>query len=159
VVDDGRLSAADGHVASSLISLRNQWLQYLNQKEQMAYVAAIVYIGSAASVATREDVARQLHTEVGELSALLIAMAAFMFVTWQVDRLRVAARTLAVCNELLVDLHSQGSSMSTASRLGLAFEGTSGALPHRTAYLEVVAILVMIIFSVMAGLAIWRAPT
>ena len=61
-VDDGLLSTTDGQVASSIISLRNQWQQYLNHKEQMAYVAAIVYIGSAATVATREDLASQLHT-------------------------------------------------------------------------------------------------
>jgi hypothetical protein len=95
-VDDGLLSTASGQVAASLTSLRNQWLQYLNHKEQMAYFAAIVYIGSAATVATRDDLASQLHTGVGELSAILIAMSAFLFVIWQVDRLRVASHTLAV---------------------------------------------------------------
>src|SRR5262249_22183732 len=99
VVDDGLPPTAGGQVASSIISLRNQWLQYLNQKEQMAYVAAILYIGSATTVATRVDVASQLHSGVGELSAVLIAMAAFLFVTWQVDRIRVATHSMAVCNE------------------------------------------------------------
>jgi hypothetical protein len=155
-VDDGLLSTADGQVAASITSLRNQWQQYLNHKEQMAYVAAIVYIGSAATVATRQDLASQLHTPVGELSAILIAIAAFVFVTWQVDRLRVATHTLAVCNELLLGIHSQRSPTPTASRLALAFEGTSGVFPHHALYVELVAILVMIIFSVFAGLAIWR---
>jgi len=156
-VDDGLLSTADGQVASSIISLRDQWQQYLNHKEQMAYVAASVYIGSAATVATRDDLASQLHTGVGELSAILIATAAFVFVTWQVDRLRVATHTLAVCNELLVGVHSKRRPTPTASRLALAFEGTSGVFPHRALYVEVAAIFVMIIFSVFAGLAIWRA--
>ena len=156
-VDDGLLSTTDGQVASSIMSLRNQWQQYRNHKEQMAYVAAIVYIGSAATVATREDLASQLHTGVGELSAILIAIAAFLFVAWQVDRLRVATHTLAVCNELLVDIHSKRSPTLTASRLAVALEGTSGVFPHRALYVELAAILVMIIFSVFAGLAIWRA--
>jgi len=155
-VDDGLLSTASGQVAASLTSLRNQWLQYLNHKEQMAYFAPIVYIGSAATVATRDDLASQLHTGVGELSAILIAMSAFLFVIWQVDRLRVATHTLAVCNELLVGVQSQISSTPTASRLALAFEGTRGVLPHRALYVELVAISVMIVFSVLAGLAIWR---
>jgi hypothetical protein len=155
-VDDGLLSTADGQVAASITSLRNQWQQYLNHKEQMAYVAAIVYIGSAATVATRQDLASQLHTPVGELSAILIAIAAFVFVTWQVDRLRVATHTLAVCNELLLGIHSQRSPTLTPSRLALAFEGTSGVFPHHALYVELVAILVMIIFSVFAGLAIWQ---
>ena len=155
-VDDGLLSTADGQVASSIISLRNQWQQYLSHKEQMAYVAAVVYIGAAATVATREDLSSQLHTGVGELSAILIAIAAFLFVTWQVDRLRVATHTLAVCNELLVGAHSKRSPTLTASRLALALEGTSGVFPHRALYVELVAVLVMIIFSVFAGLAIWR---
>ena len=123
----------------------------------MAYVAAIFYIGSAATVGTRKELASQLHTGVGELSAILIAIAAFLFVTWQVDRLRVATHTLAVCNELLVGIYSRRSSTPTASKLALAFEGTSGVFPHRALYVELVAILVMIIFSVLAGLAIWRA--
>jgi hypothetical protein len=37
----------------------------------MAYVAAIVSIGSAATVATREDLASQFHAGVGALSAIL----------------------------------------------------------------------------------------
>jgi len=156
VVDDGLLSTAGFQVAASIISLRNQWLQYLNQKEQMAYISAIVYIGSAATVATRADLASQLHTGVGELSAVLVAMAAFLFVTWQVDRVRVATHTLAVCNELLVGVHSQRSATPTASRLALAFEGASGVFPNRALYVEIVAIFVMIIFSALAGLAIWR---
>jgi len=144
-------------MAASIISVRSQWQQYLNQKEQMAYVAAIFYIGSAATVATREDLASQLNTGIGELSAILIAMAAFLFVTWQVDRLRVATHTLAVCNELLVGVHSQRCSTPTASRLALAFKGTGGLFPHRALYVELAVIFVMIIFSVWAGLAIWRA--
>ena len=119
-VDDGLLSTTDGQVASSIISLRNQWQQYLNHKEQMAYVAAIVYIGSAATVATREDLASQLHTGVGKLSAILIAIAAFVFVTWQVDRLRVATHTLAVCNELLVrSLATQSDADGIEACIGL----------------------------------------
>jgi len=156
VVDDGLPPTAGGQVASSIISLRNQWLQYLNQKEQMAYVAAILYIGSATTVATRVDVASQLHSGVGELSAVLIAMAAFLFVTWQVDRIRVATHSMAVCNELLVGTHSQRSSTATASRLAVAFEGTSGLFPHRALYVELAVVFVMIIVSVLAGLAIWR---
>ena len=139
------------------MSLRNQWLQYLNQKEQMAYICAIVYIGSGATVATRDDLASLLHSGVGELSAILIAMAAFLFVTWQIDRVRVATHTMAVCNELLVGLHSQRSSTPTVSRLALAFEGTAGMFPNRALYVELIAIFVMVIFSVLAGLAIWRA--
>ena len=157
VVDDGLLSTTAGQIAASITSLRNQWLQYLNQKEQMAYVAAIVYIGSAATVATREDLASQLHSAVGELSATVIAISAFLFVIWQVDRLRVATHTLAVCNELLVGVHSQRCSTPTASRLALALEGTSGIFPHRAVYVELAVIFVMIMFSVWAGLAIWRA--
>ena len=153
-VEDGLLSTAGPQLAASITSIRNQWLQYHNHKEQMAYVAAVVYIGSAATIATREDLAKQLRTWGGELSAALIAISAFLFVIWQLERLRVAQDTMTICNEALVGVESTRSSSPSALRLAAAIEGAPGLFPRRLLLAECVAILAMVIISVLAGLAI-----
>ena len=153
-LDDGLLLSAGPQLAASITSIRNQWLQYHNHKEQMAYLAAVVYIGSAATIATRHDLARQLQTQGGELSAALIAISAFLFVIWQLDRLRVARDTLAVCNEALVSVESRRSSSPSVAKIAAAVEGARGVFPSRILVAEFVAILVMVIITALAGLAI-----
>jgi len=97
-----------------LIAHRDLYAQYHHHKEQMAYAASVLYLAGAAVL---------MYSNAGDLDsqktlkiafAIVVFLAAFAFVAWQLRQRQVAADVVEACERLLARL-ACGESLSNAT--------------------------------------------
>ncbi len=85
-----------------LISHRDFYGQYHHRKEQLAYAATVLYLAGAAALMFAEtSLAAGSAKELKIIFAVVVSVAAFAFVVWQLRQRQLAADVVEACERPL----------------------------------------------------------
>lgn len=85
-----------------LIEHRDFYGQYNHHKEQMAYAASVLYLAGAATLMYTNMDSSSSEKILQATFAIVVFVAAFAFVVWQLRQRQLAADVVEACERLLV---------------------------------------------------------
>ena len=97
-----------------LINHRDFYGQYHQHKEQMAYAASALYLAGVAALLYADPNSLSNLKALKVLFSVLIFIAAFVFVGWQLLQRQLAADVVEACERLLARGTGEGSGSALA---------------------------------------------
>ena len=91
-------------IKSLLLEHRGFYGQYHQHKEKMAYSASVVYIAGAAALMYADTDSLGSDKGLKITFAIVVAVAAFAFVIWQLRLRRLASDVVEACERILARL-------------------------------------------------------
>ncbi len=92
------------NIKSLLMGHRGFYGQYHQHKEQMAYAASVVYIAGAAALMYADTDSLGSDKGLKIIFAIVVAVAAFAFVIWQLRLRQIASDVVEACERILARL-------------------------------------------------------